>query len=79
MQAGAELFSALEEHGLDALLLRGAAVAQRLYDDDGRGYGDCDVLVPEEGRGEVEALLGRLGYVAYVLHARGRAALAPAS
>ena len=63
--AAVELFSALEEDGLDALLLRGAAVAQRLYDDDGRGYGDCDVLVPEEGRGEVEALLGRLGYASY--------------
>lgn len=63
--AAVELFSTLEDDGLDALLLRGAAVAQRLYDDDSRGYGDCDVLVPEKGRSAVEALLRRLGYASY--------------
>jgi hypothetical protein len=63
--AAVELFSALEEEGLNALLLRGSAIVERLYEDDARGYGDCDVLVPEHGREATEALLRRLGYVAY--------------
>ncbi len=63
--AAVELFAALESAGLEALLLRGAAIAARLYDDGGRAYGDCDVLVAEPSRPAVEAVLHQLGYVSY--------------
>jgi len=43
----ARLLVALEEAGVDAVLLKGAAVASWLYDDgEARPYGDVDVLVP---------------------------------
>jgi Uncharacterised nucleotidyltransferase len=65
--AAAELFSALEQERLDAMLLRGPAIARRLYEDGSRSYGDCDVLVPERNRAAVEGVLARLGYEAYTV------------
>jgi hypothetical protein len=63
-QAACELFEALAGGRLDALLLRGPAIARRLYGENERGYGDCDVLVPGAGRRAVEQELGSLGYAA---------------
>jgi Uncharacterised nucleotidyltransferase len=63
--ATAEVFRALAADGLDALLLRGPAVARLLYAEGDRGYGDSDLLVPEEQVARVEAALRRLGFASY--------------
>ena len=57
-----EVFAALADEGVDALLLRGPAIAARLYGDGERGYADCDLLVPEAQRERLEAVLARLGF-----------------
>ena len=69
--AAAEIFAALAARRLDALLLRGPAIAQRLYGEGERTYGDSDVLVPEHALVEVAELLRSLGYTPYM--ALGRA------
>jgi hypothetical protein len=64
--ATAELFDRLAAGGHDALLLRGPAIADRLYAPGDRVYGDCDVLVPDEMRPELEAVLGELEFATYI-------------
>jgi hypothetical protein len=68
----AEVFPALAAGGVDAMLLRGPAIAGRLYADGERSYADCDILVPEEQRAALEAVLERLGFepVSKLSHAR---------
>jgi hypothetical protein len=63
--AAAELFGVLAEQDVDALLVRGPAIARRLYDEGERGYGDCDVLVADASREPAEVVLHRLGYEPY--------------
>jgi hypothetical protein len=63
--AAAELFGVLADERVDALLVRGPAIARRLYDAGERGYGDCDVLVTDASREAAEIVLRRLGYEAY--------------
>jgi hypothetical protein len=58
----AEVFAVLAAEGIDAVLLRGPAIAGRLYAEGERGYADCDILVPEERREALEAVLERLGF-----------------
>ncbi len=62
--ATAEVVSALEARGIRAILLKGAAIAARLYDDPAqRPYSDGDLLVePARYKEAVEVLLA-LGYV----------------
>jgi hypothetical protein len=71
-RAAGELFSHLAEANVDALLLRGPAIAQRLYDRGERGYSDVDVLVPAEGLSGLEASLRVLGYAPYTLLGRAQ-------
>jgi hypothetical protein len=60
--ATAELFARLAAMELDALLLRGPAIAGRLYEAGERAYTDCDLLVSEDDRAAIETELRALGY-----------------
>jgi hypothetical protein len=61
--ATAELFAALREKDVRAVLLKGPAFARWLYGDDAlRPYGDADVLVDVETLESVETTLAELGY-----------------
>jgi hypothetical protein len=87
--AAIEALEALGRTGVDALLLKGAALARLLYrDDEARGYFDVDLLVaPSQVRAAGRALTG-LGYknigevqgiddVAGILHAEVWSARVP--
>lgn len=59
----AELLDRFREAGIPTLVLKGAALALRYYDDVGlRPMDDVDVLVPTERASEAIALLHRLGW-----------------
>jgi hypothetical protein len=59
----AELFDAFAEAGVDALLLKGAALAQLLYEPgERRGYVDIDVLVRPDHLDRAASALNELGY-----------------
>jgi hypothetical protein len=59
----AELFSALHAASVDAILLKGVAIARELYDYEGeRTYADCDILVSDDTRHEAESILRTLGF-----------------
>ena len=61
--AAAEAISALEDAGIEVLLLKGAALAQALYAPDReRGYYDIDLLVAPEHRATTGKILALLGY-----------------
>ena len=61
--AAAEAIAALHDEGVDAILLRGPAIARRLYDaGEHRAYVDADLLVAPGTRRRAEAVLERLGY-----------------
>jgi Uncharacterised nucleotidyltransferase len=60
--ATAEVFAALADAGIEAMLLRGPVVARRFYGDAPRDYVDVDVLVPPAARARTRAVLQRLGY-----------------
>jgi len=58
-----ESIGALAAAGIDAVLLKGPAVARWLYDRaDERGYGDVDLLVAPEDRAAADGVLRGLGY-----------------
>jgi Uncharacterised nucleotidyltransferase len=62
--ATAEVVSALEARGIRAILLKGAAIAARLYDDPAqRPYSDGDLLVEPSRYREAVRVLEGLGYV----------------
>jgi len=59
----ARVMAALDARRIDALLLKGPAVARRLYpEDEPRFYGDTDVLVAPRAVPAAEATLRALGY-----------------
>jgi hypothetical protein len=59
----AAVVSGLEARGVDVLLLKGPAVARRLYDaGEARFYGDTDLLVAPHARAAAERALRELGY-----------------
>ena len=59
----AEIFDAFSEARIDALLLKGAALARLLYGpDERRGYVDVDVLVRPDHAKAVAGVLTDLGY-----------------
>lgn len=61
--AAAELFTAFAADGVEALLLKGPALAQLLYrPGERRSYVDLDILVAPAGFARVEALLERMRY-----------------
>jgi hypothetical protein len=61
--ATAEAFNAFRASGVDAILLKGAALADALYrPGEPRGYFDIDVLVGPVHRVTAEAVLTELGY-----------------
>lgn len=58
-----EVAAALDEAGIPALALKGAAFARVLYDDGAlRDYGDSDLLVPPDRVTDAVAVLERLGF-----------------
>ncbi len=59
----AAVFAAFADAGVEALLLKGPALAQMLYDEgESRGYSDVDVLVAPAGLQRARAALARAGY-----------------
>jgi Uncharacterised nucleotidyltransferase len=62
--ATAEVLGTFEKAGIDALLLKGPALATLLYrPGEGRRYSDVDLLVPPGDFGAAGALLADLGYL----------------
>lgn len=60
----ATVTDAFAEHGIEAVLLKGAAFARLLYDRTyERAYTDSDLLVPSECVPAAESLLEELGFV----------------
>jgi hypothetical protein len=58
-----EVMRSLADDGIDAILLKGPAIARWLYDDAAlRWYADCDLLVSPADTGRAEAVLAQLGY-----------------
>ena len=58
-----EAIDALHDVGIDALLLKGAALAESLYGPNlERGYFDIDLIVAPEARAESGQVLSGLGY-----------------
>lgn len=62
-QAAAEAIVALDGAGVEALLLKGAGLAQALYGPDReRAYFDIDLLVAPDSLPTVDSVLSELGY-----------------
>jgi hypothetical protein len=53
---------ALHARGVEAILLKGPALASWLYDDGRRGYSDADLLVPVHKLDTAESTLEELGF-----------------
>jgi Uncharacterised nucleotidyltransferase len=53
---------ALRARGIDCLLLRGPAIARRLYPGGGRSYVDADLLIEPRRFADAEAALTELGF-----------------
>jgi putative nucleotidyltransferase-like protein len=68
----AELLEGLRADGIEAIVLKGPALAHRLYAGEGRAHEDIDVLVSPAMFARAEALLARQGfsYAAESTHAR---------
>lgn len=67
----AEAVTALRGEGIEALLLRGPAIAEWLYDGgEEREYRDVDLLVPARDHAAAEAVLAGLGYGEYLAGTR---------
>src|SRR5688500_12796804 len=63
-RAAIAALAALESAGVDALLLKGPALARRLYaEGETRGYSDVDLLVPRRDLDSAAESLKTLGYV----------------
>jgi hypothetical protein len=61
--ATADAVRALGEAGVSSLLLRGPAIARRLYDScDERAYADADLLVPPSAFDRARVVLAQLGF-----------------
>jgi hypothetical protein len=61
--AAAEAVAAFAAQGINAIVLKGAAIADRLYDSPGaRRYNDTDLLVDPARHGDAERTLAALGY-----------------
>lgn len=61
--ATAEVVTALRAAGIRSVLLKGPAIAARLYDDPlERGYGDFDLLVEATSHPEAIAVVRQLGF-----------------
>lgn len=59
----AEVVTALQEAGVDSILLRGPAIARWLYDDEtSRSYIDADLLVAHAEVAQAEEVLSQLGF-----------------
>src|SRR5689334_5659186 len=58
----AEVTGALRRSGIESILLKGAALARRLYGGEGREYGDVDVLVAPGDKSPAQDELERLGF-----------------
>jgi hypothetical protein len=63
-RAAVAAVTALESAGVDSVLLKGPALAQRLYTEgEARGYFDIDLLVPRAKLTTAQRALTSLGYV----------------
>lgn len=61
--AAIQALTALNAAGVGALVLKGPAIARRLYaEGEVRGYFDVDLLVPRDALASVEEVFTRLGY-----------------
>ena len=58
----AEVVSAWQRQGIDAILLKGPSTAEWLYRDEPRAYQDADLLVAPECLGAARAVLRALGF-----------------
>jgi hypothetical protein len=61
-QVTAEVVPAFRAAGIGAVLLKGPAIAQWLYPEGGRYYGDVDLLVAPGDLGAAEAVLADLSF-----------------
>ena len=62
-RATAEVVSALEDRGVEGVLLKGPAIARWLYEDPSeRAYGDIDLLIAPSALADAERLLGSLAF-----------------
>jgi len=61
----AELMEECERAGAGPILLKGASLADWLYADEGRRYGDCDILIDPDFQGAVSRLLTERGFEAF--------------
>jgi Uncharacterised nucleotidyltransferase len=63
-RAAVAALAALERAEVDAVLLKGPALARRLYaEGEVRGYSDIDLLIPRQGLVPARDVLTQLGYV----------------
>ena len=60
--AAAEAIAALHDAGIRPVLLKGPAIAERLYPDAPRTYVDTDLLITPRDRDRAERVLAGLGY-----------------
>ena len=67
-----EIAGALDAAGVRSILLKGAAVATRLYDAGERSYVDIDLLVDPARVADAERIVAGLGYVSPLAAARER-------
>jgi hypothetical protein len=62
-RAAIAALTALESAGVDAMVLKGPALARRLYaDGEIRGYSDVDLLVPRRCLASAREVLAQVGY-----------------
>ena len=62
-EAAIAALAALRAAGVEAMLLKGPALARRLYlDGEIRGYSDVDLLIPRRSLNTAREVLGQLGY-----------------
>jgi hypothetical protein len=62
-RVSAEVVRALADAGIEAILLKGPAVVEQLYDPgEHRPYVDCDLLIPAAAEPAVAAVLRQLGF-----------------
>jgi hypothetical protein len=61
--ASAEVLRAFQERGIQAVLLKGAAIVRWLYEpSERRAYADCDLLVSPDSTAAAGEILSRLGF-----------------